>query len=495
MTKPQIAALAIRQEIQVQARRELWKFAVYVDPQQKRWYRAPHLRKIAEYLEAVERGEIDRLIINVPPRHWKSSISSIKFPAWYLGKNPTHPIIVASYAKSLAEKYSRAVRDTIAGERFASLFPDVKVRRDSGRMDDWLLEQGYHTSFRAVGTGGGIAGHGAKLAILDDVSDPNKQSSPTETLNDWEWYKNVIRTRLEPDGAIVIVNNRVGVDDITGYLLDKERNDSADPPHVWTVVSMPALDETTGAYLWSDRFTDAFYQSLQNDPRLWRIQYQQKPEVEEGDLIKREWFGHKRSDGVWDYDVIEGLGGGMRWQVQPIDFAITEKQTLKHDPDWTATCKMAFHNGIVYVGEPRLWRAEIDESIRRIVALKVESPYVRLGMGRLGIRSQVVRALNNAAFNIEEYPEIKDKVVSSSGWRNVAATGRVKLVGTAKEWEQFFLQWFSFPGGAHDDAVDVVSLGYEMLGYPLAAPTPGLVKKKRHPGLMAAWREARWGKR
>ena len=60
-------------------------------------------------------------------------------------------------------------------------------------------------------------------------------------------------------------------------------------------------------------------------------------------------------------------------------------------------------------------------------------------MGRLGIRSQVVRALNNAAFNIEEYPEIKDKVVSSSGWRNVAATGRVKLVGTAKEWEQFFL--------------------------------------------------------
>ena len=104
MTKPQIAALAIRQEIQAQARRELWKFAVYVDPQQKRWYRAPHLRKIAEYLEAVERGEIDRSIINVPPRHWKSSISSIKFPAWYLGKNPTHPIIVASYAKSLAEK-------------------------------------------------------------------------------------------------------------------------------------------------------------------------------------------------------------------------------------------------------------------------------------------------------------------------------------------------------------------------------------------------------
>ena len=61
------------------------------------------------------------------------------------------------------------MRDTIAGERFASLFPDVKVRRDSGRMDAWLLEQGYHTSFRAVGTGAGIAGHGAKLAILDDV--------------------------------------------------------------------------------------------------------------------------------------------------------------------------------------------------------------------------------------------------------------------------------------------------------------------------------------
>ena len=185
----------------------------------------------------------------------------------------------------------------------------------------------------------------------------------------------------------------------------------------------------------------------------------------------------------------------MRWQVQPIDFAITEKQTLKHDPDWTATCKMAFHNGIVYLGEPRLWRADIEESIKRITALKMENPHIRLGMGRLGIRSMVVRALNNSGFNIEEYPEIKDKIVSSSGWRNVAATGRVKLVGSVREWEPFFAQWFGFPGVAHDDAVDVVSLGYEMLGYPLTAAAQGVVKKKRHPGLMAAWREARLGRR
>jgi phage terminase large subunit-like protein len=469
------------------ARVGLIDFACYVDPdrQQAKWYKAAHLRKIAALLERCERREIKRLIINVPPRHWKSSLASEKFPAWWLGRNATDSVIIASYASSLAEKYSKSVRELISSARYRQLFPDVRIRKDSNRADDWLLESGYRTSFRAVGTGGGIAGYGFDLAVIDDVSDPNKQASRTETENDWNWYKNVIRTRAEPDAVIVIVNNRVGVDDLTGYLLDKERNDSADPPEDWMVVNLPALDETTGTYLWEERFGIEYYQKIQNDPNLWRIQYQQRPTIEEGTLIKREWFGHKLADDSWEYDIAPALPVGATWTVQPIDAAFTEKQTQKHDPDWCATCKMCFYNNIVWLGQPRLWRKGTAETIAEIVSLKMENPKIRLGMGRVAIRSDIIAALNNAGYNIEEYPEIKDKISASSGWRNVAETGRVRLVGTVKEWEQAFEQWFGFPNALHDDAVDMVTIGYRMLNYPLSSMPHNVQPKRRLPRLAA----------
>ena len=271
-----------------QARAGLTKFSQYIDPSAGKWYRAKHLQMIADVLEQVERGELRNVIINVPPRHWKSSITSEKFAAWYLGKHPEHPIIGASNTATLAEKYSRSVRDTIAyNERFKALFPEVRLRKDAGGVADWALEQGHRSTYRAVGTGGAIPGFGFKLALLDDVSDPNKQESETETENNWQWFKNVLVPRAEPDAAIVVVNNRTGPNDITGYLTDPERNDSRFPANVWTVVNMQALNEATGEYLWLDRFGREYYESLQNDPYLWGIQFQQKTEDAEGTEIRR----------------------------------------------------------------------------------------------------------------------------------------------------------------------------------------------------------------
>ena len=485
----EIVALAVQDAIKDAARRDLIKFSQYIDGAVAKWYAAEHLQRIARILERVERGELDRVIINIPPRHWKSSISSVKFPAWYLGKHPKCAVIVASYAVTLAEKYSKSVREIVStNARYKDLFPDVRIRRDSGRMDDWLLETGYHTSFRAVGTGGGIAGHGAQIILLDDVSDPNKQPSATETQNDWDWYKNVIRTRLEPRGAIVVVNNRVGVNDLTGYLLDKARNDSADPPEKWTVINIPAYDKVTDRYLWEERFGIEYYQSLQNDTRLWRVQYQQQPTQEEGDLIKREWFGRKLADDSWEYDIVAKLPNGAAWTVRPLDLAFTEKQVVKHDPDYSATCLMTFFNSIVWLGEPEMWRKDIDATAGRVVAFKMESPGVRLGMGRVAVRSQIIKALNNSGFSIEEFPETTDPVSESTGWRNLAATGRVRLVGTLKEWEPIFEQWFGFPNATHDDAVAMVSIGYQMLGQPLVEHHAPRGNPQRYPKLAATLR-------
>lgn len=457
------------------ARNGLTLFSGYIDPSAvnlkgENWYAAAHLRRIAHVLERVERGELKRVIISVPPRHWKSSLSSVKFPLWWLGKHPSGSIIVASYALSLAEKYSKAVREGIQGNgRYKTLYPDVRIRRDSNSASDWLLESGYQTTLRAVGTGGGIAGYGFKLALLDDVSDPNKQSSATETTNDWEWYKNVIRTRAEPDAAIVIVNNRVGVNDLVGYLLDPERNDSADPPEDWTYIEIPAQDEQ-GDYLWLDRFGSEYYVKLQNDVHLWRVQYQQQPTTEAGTLIKREWFERHLPSGEDVLDVVDTLPSGVQWKVIPFDVAFTAKQSEKHDPDFTAHCKMTFANNILWIGDPELFRKDIDDTVRDIVSLKMEYPHLRMGMGRVGIRAKIIKALNSAGYNITEFPETGDPVAESTGWRNLAKQGRVRLVGSVSKWEKIMAQWTKFPVG-HDDTVAMVSIGYDMLGNPLASVT------------------------
>lgn len=452
----------LEQEADDAARADLISFCGRVDEPQKHWYRAAHLRRIADVLTQLQQRTLTRVIINVAPRHWKTSLT-IKWCAKCLGDDPRDTFIVASRSMDLASKISKSVRETLASARYRNLYPDTRVARGYDRADDWLVEGGYQTSFRAVGTGGGIAGFGARKILLDDVSDPNKQSSETETANDWDWYKNVIRTRLEPDGIIVVVNNRVGVNDISGYLLDPERNDSADPAHVWTVIDLPALDETTGEYLWLERFGLDYYQALQNDPYLWRVQYQQRPSVEEGDKIKREWF-----------EFVPQLPEGTREQCRVVDTAWTITQTEKQDPDYTASIGSCKHEGWLYLIDPYEVRQEMPATVEWIKEQKRAKGFVRFGMARAAGEKIATQFLSLLGIPVEELaPETADIQVRLGVFIYWARMGRVKLVGEPKRWERFLQQAASFPNGKHDDLLAVCAGLTEMHGLKIdALPTP-----------------------
>jgi phage terminase large subunit-like protein len=415
------------------------RVAQFIDPLAGGWYEAEHLRQIADVLVRVEKGELKRVIIAVPPRHWKSSLSSEKFPAWWLGRHPESSVIVASYAVSLAEKFSKSVREIIgSNERYGLLFPKTRLKKDSNSADDWLLEGGYRTSFRAVGTGGGISGHGAKLVILDDVSDPNKVLSETATQADWTWYKNVIRTRLEPDGAIVIVNNRVGANDLTGYLLDPERNDSADPVEDWTYVEIPA-QKPDGSFLWEERFGKEYYQKLELDPYLWRVQYLQKVIEAEGNEIKREWFEFAE------------LPEGALEQCRVVDTAWTLKKTNKSDPDYTASIGSVMKDGWLYLVDPFKFRQELPEVVKWIAARKKQHPRVRFGMAKASGELISRQFLSRQGIPIESLAaESVDIRVRLAAFISFASQGKIKLVGDKGRWEQFLTEATSFPG-KHDD--------------------------------------------
>jgi hypothetical protein len=124
-----------------------------------RYKTANHHRVIAGHLERVERREIDRLMLLVPPRHGKSEIASRRYPAWVLGRNPTRQIISASASESFAHDFGREVRNIIRDDPYRRLFPHVELADDSQASGRWHTRHG--GIFYAVGVGSQILGKGA----------------------------------------------------------------------------------------------------------------------------------------------------------------------------------------------------------------------------------------------------------------------------------------------------------------------------------------------
>lgn len=171
-------------------------------------YRANwHHELIIDYLESVAAGDIRRLMILVPPRYGKSELSSIRFPAWYLGKHPDKKVILASYNDRFALYFGKHARNLCQSDMHGVVFPGMHVRKDSSSGSLWELDEG--GKFVAVGRGGSVTGHGANVLILDDLI-KNIQEAYSENVRDtvWDWYKTTLYTRIEDDSSIVIVNTR-----------------------------------------------------------------------------------------------------------------------------------------------------------------------------------------------------------------------------------------------------------------------------------------------
>ncbi|MFT8720610.1 terminase large subunit domain-containing protein, partial [Acetobacter sp.] len=252
----------------------------------------PQHRLLCDRLDAVERGEIKRLMVFMPPRHGKSELTSKRFPAWFLGRNPTKQIITASYGATLAQGFGRDVRNIVASPEFGLLFPGVGVASDSAARDNWHTNKG--GVYTAMGVGGGLTGKGAHVALIDDpVKDRQDAESPIIREAAWDWYRSVLRTRLMPNGAIVLVLTRWHPDDLAGRLLAEMENGTGEE---WEVLSLPAicvsdhdaLHRGIGEALWPKVFPVAELKNIEKSigPREWSALYQQNPTPGEGTLFK-----------------------------------------------------------------------------------------------------------------------------------------------------------------------------------------------------------------
>jgi predicted phage terminase large subunit-like protein len=184
------------------ARKSLLDFIKMVDTSYKV---GAHHKKLARLLEAMERGEKLRIAVNIAPRFGKSQLTSIYFPAWFIGNNPTKKIMLVSHTADLAVDFGRKVRNLIATEEFRAIFPDVTLAADSKSAGRWSTNKG--GEFFAVGIGGAIAGRGADFLCLDDPHNEQDIINGNYEVFEkaYEWYTYGARTRLMPEGRVAVV--------------------------------------------------------------------------------------------------------------------------------------------------------------------------------------------------------------------------------------------------------------------------------------------------
>ena len=276
-----------------------------------------HHKIFAKKLEDIANGKINRLIVNMPPRHSKSEFASTYFPAWIMGRDANKKIMQTTHTGELAVRFGRKVRNIMDSEDYNNIFPQVTLSADSKSAGRWETNKG--GEYFAAGVGGAITGRGADLLIIDDPHSEQDALSLTQMEACWEWYTSGPRQRLQPKGAIVLVMTRWSNVDLTSRLLEAQKEPLADQ---WEVIEFPAIFPETDKPLWPEYWSiEELHKVKASLPGIkWNAQWMQTPTAEEGSIIKREWWQN------WEHESLPSV----QYIIQSYDTAYSKKQTADY---------------------------------------------------------------------------------------------------------------------------------------------------------------------
>lgn len=423
---------------------------------------AHHHRLIARHLEAVERGEITRLMITMPPRHGKSMLASEFFPAWYMGRNPDHYVVTATYAQELADDFGRKVKNQIEDPAFQLVFPGVGLADDSksakrfhiegvaGGLEHSTTQRG---AFYAVGVGGPLTGRGAHLLLIDDPV-KNREDAESEVIRKKtkDWYTSTAYTRLMPGGRIVLIQTRWHEDDLAGWLQREHAHEG------WVTLNLPAIDES-GAALWPEQYPVEALERIKRalPPRDWSALYQQEPSPEAGDYFKREWLipidpqhiPHKATMAVYGASDYAVTADGGDYTVHVIVGIASDgrmflldlwRQQASSDVWVDAFC------ALVRKWNPIGWAEETGQ--------------IKSGVGPFLVK----RMLESGSYTVrEQFPTRGDKAVRAQSIRGRMALQGLHVSSDAPWLSDLISELMSFPVGVHDDQADALGLVGQLL--------------------------------
>jgi predicted phage terminase large subunit-like protein len=458
------ATLLARDDLLQFARLMMPKQDAHEDPDQSEYEVAKHHRVIAHALQEVEKGNIKRLIINLGPRHGKSQLTSRLFPAWYMGRNPANSIIEATYNEKFSWDFGRDVRAIIQDPIYQQIFPEVSVLSGAASVDRLELEQKGKLFF--VGRGGSLTGRGGHGLIIDDpIKDRVEADSPTTREKLWNWYNQVLKTRLLSSvGWIVVICTRWHGDDLVGRITDPmNASYSASEAKKWKIIDLPALAKDKdilgrkeGEALWPERFPSSYlYELREADPRGFQALYQGSPTPDSGNFFPAEKIrGYSKPTDRPPRDQ-------LRFYVAS-DHAVSTKQErdktcllpIGIDADdniwimddvewgrWPSDVVVEKMLGLMQRYKPLAWWAERGHISKSI------GPFLRKRQHEEGIYAMM-----------EEIVPINDKMTRAQSIAARMAMGKVYIPTYAPWYMEAYNEMLQFPYGGHDDFCDAIAL-------------------------------------
>jgi predicted phage terminase large subunit-like protein len=413
-----------------------------------------HIDAIAWHLERVRRGEIKRLIINMPPRSLKSLTASVAWPAFLLGRDPSQRIICVSYSGELARKFSNDFRALINAPFYKSLFPWTRVGRfKDSEVETEFTGRGYRL---ATSVGGTLTGRGGNIIIIDDPLKPDDALSETKRSAANQWFTNTLLSRLDDKrtGAIVVVMQRVHMDDLTGFLLDQSDE--------WVVLSLPAVADYDQVVPISDggvyrrKLGEALSPGreplnvldnikLQIGSDVFSAQYQQSPVPPGGAMIKRHWIRRYS----------ELPPPSERWYIlQSWDTA------SKGGPDndysvcttWIVSRKKLWH--LIDVWRQRVDYPTLKANVQQLAKMHGAR---RVLVEDTGAGTSLVQELKSRVSGIIAVKPEGDKASRMAVASAKFEAGQALLPERATWLPDLEAELFAFPGSRHDDQCDSIS--------------------------------------
>lgn len=419
--------------------------AVYATALYRSFILARHIELMCSKLEALERGEILRLLVAEPPRHGKTLLLRL-FVSWLLGRRPTRSVIFSSYSQELAEDSGRAVRNMVSDPKHEAIFGrEACLSEDSAAVHRFTTRAG--GLFYAVGRGGSITGRGADIFVADDLlKDREEANSATIRRQLQEWYASVAHPRLEPGGAVVVVSTRWHLDDLTGWLLREHADEG------WTVLSLPAIAEPgdelgrlEGEALWPERYPVEELQRIKSvvGSANWSSLYQQRPVSSESAVFKPEWWQTYRERPA-EFDRIV-MSADTAFKVSQVsDFSVVTT--------WGQT-KTGF-----YLLNVWRERCEFPRLKAALTALAAEwRPNALLVEDRASGQSLIQELRSETSLPVLPVRIDSDKVTRAQAVTPMIEAGRVFIPAEAPWLADFLGELGSFPAAPHDDQVDSVT--------------------------------------
>jgi len=468
-------------------KRAATSFPGFVALHRPNWKLAPFQKHLVHILDKFEKGTltfrdlgglpegcdptvsldtvVERLVVNMPPRHAKTEFCTKLFPAYYMARRPTRFVMSTSYNSELGKEFGRNVRDIAQDDATRKAFPDFNVRKDSQAADEWRTTQG--GAYFGLGLGGTTSGRPATLLIIDDpIKSREDADSATMRNKVWSFYTSALAMRLQPEDDLtphkqLVILTRWHPDDLAGRLMETDEWKNGGWGHISFPAITPETETTPEAALWPERFPlEELYRRKRLNEREFAALYLQSPYIAGGNLFRSNWWQ--------TYDT--------RIEALPLVVICADtafKKTEQADYSVFMVLGLDSH-GDIYVLDVIRDKFTFPELKQKAVNLCARWR----GRGLRGLyiedkasgQSLIQELKRESGMSVIPYRVVNDKVARANAVTPLIEGGRVFIPQTAHWLDPFLEETLHFPSGANDDQVDTLTMGLDILSRMSLSP-------------------------